>query len=57
MMSNELRWCLGFNRAVDLRGHSKRRVRKKNISRVEKMKKKAFQRWGCFPIPPEWNII
>ena len=54
MMSGKLRWCLGFTRAVQLRGHKRARIRKKNIHRVERMRKQAFRRWGCFPLPPEW---
>ena len=54
-ISNELRWCRGFARAVILRGHYKHRVRLKNTHKVERMKKKAFRRWGCFPFPPEWK--
>ena len=53
--SNVLKWYLGYNKAVDLRGHSKYRTRKKNIHRVNRMKDKAFRRWGYFPFPPEWD--
>ena len=41
--------------AVKLRNHKRRRIRYKNIHRTEKLKQKAFKRWGSFPIPPEWN--
>ena len=54
-MSNKLKWCLGFSKAVDLRRHPRWRTRKKNIHRVQKMMRKAFRRWGCFPLPPEWK--
>lgn len=54
MMSAKLKWCTGFAKAIQLRGHTKRRIRKKNIHRVEQMMNKAFRRWGCFPLPSEW---
>lgn len=53
-MSKELKWCLNFARAVQLRGHKKKRIRKKNIKRVERMRSQAFKKWGYFPLPIEW---
>lgn len=53
-MSKELKWCLNFARAVHLRGHKKRKVRKKNIKRVERMRSQAFKKWDYFPLPIEW---
>ena len=55
-MSDELKWCNNFRKAVALRGHKKDRVRKKNIKRVYRLRDYAFKRWGCFPYPPEWRI-
>lgn len=43
-MSGKLRWCKGFIKAVSLRSHKRYRVRKKNISRVNRMRDRAFQR-------------
>lgn len=54
-MTNKLKWCLGFAKAVRLRGHKKYRIRRKNINRTMRLKNKAFRRWGCFPLPPEWQ--
>ena len=54
-MSKELKWCKNFMHAVILRGHKKYRVRKKNIARVQRLKRQAFAKWGCFPLPPEWK--
>ena len=53
-ISTELKWCLGFMKAVILRGHRRHRTRKKNIHRVQQMSNKALKRWGCYPLPPEW---
>jgi len=54
-ISDELRWCNNFRHAVELRGHHKYRVRKKNIHRVFRLRDYAIKRWGCFPYPPEWR--
>lgn len=51
-MSDELKWCRNFMRAMSLRSyHRKRRVRKKNNKRALKLKDKVFKRWGYFPYP------
>lgn len=54
MTSAKLKWCVGFAKAIQLRGHLRQRVKKKNVHKVERMRDKAFRRWGCFPLPPEW---
>lgn len=50
MMSAKLKWSIGFAKAVQLRGHSRYRTRKKNIHRVKQMMNKAIKRWKCFPL-------
>lgn len=52
-MSKELRWAKNFCKSVNLRSHSKKRVRKKNAKRVERYLKKAFKVWGGIPVIPE----
>jgi hypothetical protein len=52
-MSDELRWCNNFRHSVVLRGHKKKRVRKKNEKRVIRLRDYAFKRWGYFPYQPE----
>ena len=54
-MSEELKWCKVFSRVFHLRCyHKKSRVNKKNNRRAIRMMNKAFKKWGCFPLPPEW---
>lgn len=54
-MSKELKWCKCFMKAFYLsRFHHRKRTRMKNHHRLEKLKDKAFKKWGCFPLPKEW---
>lgn len=54
-MSDELKWCKNFLKAVGLRHHRKARIRKKNIKRIKRLVDYAFDRWGYFPYPSEWE--
>ena len=56
-MSDELKWCKKFLRVNSLMCyHHKKKVRKKNIHRRDKLAQYAFKRWGHFPMPPEWCL-
>jgi len=56
-MSDELKWCKSFLRVNYLMCfHHRKKIRKKNMHRRDKLAQYAFKRWGHFPMPPEWCL-
>ena len=56
-MSDELKWCKHFLKTSYLMFyHPRKRIRKKNIHRRNRLINYAIKRWGYFPVPPEWIL-
>lgn len=54
--SDELNWCIAFNKTSSLTfHHRKARVRKKNDKRRRKLNTYVMKRWGGLPIIPEFD--
>ena len=53
--SDELNWCLAFNKSNSLLTNRKARVRKKNDKRRRRQFEYMIKRWGCLPLIPEFD--
>lgn len=54
-MSKELKICRGFIKASTLMTNKRRKIRKKNCKRRNKIFNKMMKRYGCVPLPKEWQ--
>jgi hypothetical protein len=54
-MSKELKLCRGFVKASTLMTNKRRKIRKKNCKRRNKIFNKMMKRYGCIPLPKEWQ--
>ena len=54
--SDELNWCIAFNKANSLLRNRKARIRKKNDKRRRKLFAYMMKRWGSLPLIPEFEI-
>ena len=53
--SDQLNWCLAFNKSSLLISHRKKKVRKKNDKRRRRLFAYMMKRWNGLPLIPEFN--